>query len=99
MDTNGIISLGRVFRNSHLVRLLPTRSPPMICPFWCDANTRYGGTVYFRVVTEENDTDGLLMRARQEIMAYFIDNQMFQPQCLLIVTWEDIGYLWNSTLV
>ena len=71
----------------------------MICPFWCDANTRYSGAVYFRVVTEDDDSDGLLMRARQEIMAYFIDNQMFEPKCILIATWVDVGYIWNSTLV
>lgn len=98
MDVNGICSLSNPFDASNQVQLLPLTSPPLICPFWCDSDTRQGGVVYFRLVTEENDDAGLLMRARQEIMAYFIDNQMFEPKYILIVTWEDIGYMRNSTV-
>ena len=91
--------MNQAFEDSHQVQLLPLNSPPLICPLWCDANTRLGGNIYYRVVTKENDISGLLMRARQEIMAYFIDNQMFQPKYIFIVTWEDIAYNQSSKLV
>lgn len=99
VDTNGLISLGRAFRTSKQFQDFPIISPPLIAPFWCDANTRYSGSVYYRVVNESNDAYGLLERARQEVMRYFIDSQDFVPAYILIVTWEDIGYMWNSTLV
>ena len=99
MDTNGIVSFGRAFQNSKQIMIFPTNSPPIICPFWCDADTGHGGAIYYRVVTEDNDINGSLMQARQEIMAYFIDNQMFVPKYMVIITWEKVAYVWNSTQV
>lgn len=100
VDTNGIISLNQAFSGSNNVQTMPfVSNAPLVCPLWSDANTRYGGAVYYRLVNQSNDDNGLLMRARQEVMAYFIDSQNFVPHFLLIVTWKNIGYIWNSTLV
>ena len=97
MDTNGLISLDSAFQTSKEIEIFPIESPPLIAPFWCDANTRFGGSVFYRIVSDSNDV--LLERARQEVMAYFIDHQDFMPAYILIVTWDNIGYIWNSTLV
>lgn len=97
VDTNGLISLNGAFQASKEIEIFPMESPPLIAPFWCDANTRFGGSVLYRIINETNDH--LLERARQEVMAYFIDHQDFVPAYILIVTWDEIGYIWNSTLV
>ena len=99
MDTNGLISLDQAFQTSKEIKIFPTESPPLIAPFWCDANTRFGGSVYYRIVNKSNDVDGLLERARKAVMAYFIDSQDFFPAYILIATWDEVGYIWNSTLV
>lgn len=96
VDTNGLISFDEVFSGSKNVQLFPFISPPLIAPFWCDANTRIHGQVYYRIVT---DDAALLERARKEVMGYFIDFQSFVPTYLLIVTWNEVGYVSGTPLV
>lgn len=91
-----MISFDEVFSGSNNVQLFPFTSPPLIAPFWCDANTRIHGRVFYRIVT---DDDALLERARKEVMGYFIDFQSFVPTYLVIVTWHEVGYVSGTDLV
>ena len=77
----------------------------MVAPFWADVDTRLPsstpddligdskrpndtGLVWFR----EEDNKTLLLRAAKEVRTAFVDQSLFSPTWLFIVTWDSVGY-------
>ncbi len=61
----------------------------IIAPFWSDIDTRARGMVYYRVTNTSTQID----KAALVIQAAFPDDYHdFVPTCLVIVTWDDVGY-------
>lgn len=61
----------------------------LIAPYWADADTRPGGTVWYRESSSQAD----LSRAQSEIRDIFPgEADRFSPHLVFIVTWDHIGY-------
>ena len=65
----------------------------IIVPFWGDVDTRGTGTVWYRETTDTS----LLLQARNEIRAAFVDQMSFEPETLFIATWDHVGYFYRHT--
>ena len=62
-------------------------------PYWADVDTRGVGDVYYRQTTDPN----LLARATSEIRAAFPSSRNVTIRRLLIATWDNVGYYFQST--
>ena len=60
--TNGDISLGKPYKKYRPKPFPLSSDTTLICPFWADADPRYGGEVFSRIT----DNDTLLQRASRE---------------------------------
>ena len=65
----------------------------VIAPFWGDVDTTGTGSVWYRETLDES----LLIRARNEIRAAFVNQMSFEPTVLFIATWDHVGYYSSHT--
>ena len=93
VNNNGLLSFGM-----GIGQYIPQSFPlgdgrEVIAPFWGDVDTRGTGTVWFR----ETSNEPLLIRARNEIRAAFVNQMSFEPTLLFIATWDHVGYYSSRT--
>ncbi len=80
------------------VRFPRSSGPPIIAPFWADADTQGSGRVWFR---ERSENQELLNRAQSDIQQYFGLQPDFSPNFLFIATWDQVPHynLGNKVLL
>jgi len=91
VSSNGLISIGSPFLQSFTSRFPTSSTPPLISPFWADAQ---GGNISFR---ETNDP-AVLSRAQNDVQAYF-NTSDFTPTYVVIATWFEVVQFGGSSLV
>lgn len=70
---------------------LPAEYPfykAMIAPFWADVDLGRGGTVWFRVTTENT----IKQLATNDVKAYFPRSMDFQASWIFISTWQSVTF-------
>ena len=93
MNTNGLISFDAPFPQSFPPRFPTNSTPPLIAPFWADAQ---GGSISFR---ETNDTE-VLSRAQNDVQTHFnLSTHDFFPTYAVIVTWFEVVQFGGSSRV
>lgn len=60
----------------------------MIAPFWADVDLGRGGTVWFRVTTENT----IKQLATNDVKAYFPRSMDFQASWIFISTWQSVTF-------
>ncbi|XP_077984790.1 protein mesh-like [Glandiceps talaboti] len=88
VNTNGVISF-----LTNVWHFQPAAFPlandiRLVAPFWADVDTRNGGEVYYREIT--NPEDVLLERATMEIQDIFPEK--FSAIWLLVATWDNVAF-------
>lgn len=86
MSSYGFISLQKKYNG-----YLPAEYPfykAMIAPFWADVDLGRGGTVWFRVTTENT----IKQLATNDVKAYFPRSMDFQASWIFISTWESVTF-------
>ena len=65
--------------------------PPMIAPYWADADLRGSGKVFYRqsVCDEDRNNTAAIIRTK------FGGN--YRPTSMIVVTWELVGYYNQAT--
>ncbi|XP_070554813.1 uncharacterized protein K03H1.5-like [Ptychodera flava] len=96
VNTNGVISF-----LTEVMTFTPDPFPlddnrRLVAPFWADVDTRIGGDVYFREVTDPNDR--LLKKTKELIVQQFADHQKFEVMWLFIATWDDVAFYGSSPI-
>lgn len=86
MSSYGFISLQKKYNG-----YLPAEYPfykAMIAPFWADVDLGRGGTVWFRVTTENT----IKQLATNDVKAYFPRSMDFQASWIFISTWQSVTF-------
>uniref|UniRef100_K1R9N1 Sushi, nidogen and EGF-like domain-containing protein 1 n=1 Tax=Magallana gigas TaxID=29159 RepID=K1R9N1_MAGGI len=86
VSSYGFISLQKKYNG-----YLPAEYPfykAMIAPFWADVDLGRGGTVWFRVTTENT----IKQLATNDVKAYFPRSMDFQASWIFISTWQSVTF-------
>ena len=87
VNSNGVISFGKMNFTDFRPRPFPFLSPPLVAPFWFDFDATKGGNISYRV---SNDSDLL-----NDFNSFWIDLDVadvtdFHPIQLFIATWDRV---------
>ena len=78
--------------DENITEYIPRRFPTsdiIIAPFWGDVDNRNGaGTISYGVTRDSS----LLERAKNLIREAFPDLSIFEPEYILVATWDRVGY-------
>lgn len=84
---NGYLSLGMGHTGGFTPRAFPFSGPPMIAPYWADADATVGsGRTYYRVSSRRVD------RARGAQLIQSVFPAATAPLQVIVVTWKSVGY-------
>ena len=76
---------------------LPLANVTFVAPFYGDVDTREteAGTLWY---TNKTCNDSILLeRARKDITGTWPEYREFNPEYLIVATWENVGYFENKT--
>ena len=95
VNTDGLISFGQPVpqNNSYPFPLSGDTGLQFIAPFFADVDTRGTGVVWCR----ETRNTTVLNRAGEEIRKTFTNHFSFQPEFVIIATWDSVGYFDSHT--
>ena len=96
INNNGIISFNRSFRGFVPNDFPLSSNRSLIAPFWADSDTRNRGTVWFGIRNADFD---LLEKAHQDVRRYFSSKHNFDPNFLLVSTWEEVPHYGSGNKV
>ena len=95
MDINGYLSFRGSLSNSHVPRSFPALGVSVVSAFWNDIDISDTGDVYVRPSTDPED----LNKASQNIREAFVDLSDFNATWVFIVSWREVPYYSQGTLV
>ena len=96
INNNGILSFNNSF-HGYLPEDFPLPSNrSIIAPFWADSDTASSGTVWFGIRSVDFN---ILEKARQDVRRYFSSQHNFDPNFLLVSTWERVPHYWVGNKV
>ena len=92
MSTNGLISLGRRFEAS-TPEVFPPTTPDtfwryLVTPFWADLNSTNGGSVSYRIYTNENSSS--LLNSVSQLIQTETEDRGFVGEWMLVGYWDSL---------
>ena len=92
INDNGVISFNSLYNVRTPLSLPLNGTQQIIAPYWADVDTRGTGQIFYRQTTDPS----LLARASREIQAAFPSSRNASIKNLLIATWDEVGYYFES---